>query len=111
MPAKASQKPPESGSSSEMPTVTQFIRMATAIWRWQEKWRRLRSGSDLYPTYYRRGPLVEDEEGHEEAVPSQWLGFLPSLSTLLCWVIGGVLPRFHSPEVPGDGVRGLFKLP
>lgn len=84
--------------------------MATAIWRWQEKWRRLRSGSGLYPTDYRWGPLVEDEEGHEEAVPSQWLGLLPSLSTLFCWVIGGVLPRFHSPEVPGDSVQGAFQV-
>lgn len=34
----------------------------------------------------------------------QGLGFLSSLSTLFCWVIGGVLPRLHSPEVPGDGI-------
>lgn len=102
---------PESGSSPEMPTVIQFIRMATAIWGWQEKWRELRFGLGLCPTDYRWGPLVEDEEGHEEAVLSQGLGLLPSLSTLFCWVIGGVLPGCIAQRSPEIVSRGLFKLP
>lgn len=39
----------------------------------------------------------------------QGLRFLPSLSTLFFWGIGGVLPRLHNPEVPGASVQGAFR--
>lgn len=41
----------------------------------------------------------------------QGLGFLPSLSTLSWWVIGGVLQRLHSSKSLEIVSRGLFKLP
>lgn len=43
--------------------------------------------------------------------PLQGLGFLPRLSTQFCWVIGGVLRRLHSPEVPGANIQGALQAP
>lgn len=46
----------------------------------------------------------------ERLFPPQGMDSLPSLSTLFCWVIGGVYQSLNSPEVPGSSVQEALQV-